>query len=188
MLDPMHAKNNPQAESPKEQHLQLGKTGSNQSSPVSAAKLKRLYTSMLQCRVLNDLSRKTSSRGLHGGRLEAIIAGCAIHLKAADLIAPSLYRPLARMVMGAQMKDILTDCTTKRRSGSKPHGSTVQAGQFQLAAGMAFACKQMKKDSVVLSLADADRDPDFWREALAFSADHQLPVVFVLTHTIENQH
>ena len=65
---------------------------------MSAARLKRLYSSMLQCRMTDDLLGKSGADAAHGGGLEAIIAGPAVHLDPTDLIAPSPCGALARLV------------------------------------------------------------------------------------------
>jgi TPP-dependent pyruvate/acetoin dehydrogenase alpha subunit len=183
----MPTNNNRHTDSSTQQRPRASTSKSDHASPMSAARLKRLYSSMLQCRMTDDLLGKSGADAAHGGGLEAIIAGPAVHLDPTDLIAPSPCGALARLVQGALLKDILADCTMKPTANVGKHGSNVLTGQFHLAAGMAFASKLMKKDSVVLCLAIAEQKPDCWWEALGFSAGNQLPVVFVLAHAIEKQ-
>ena len=180
----MPANNNQDADSLKQQRLHSRNSKSNHASPVSAARLKRLYSSMLQCRMIGELLHRDRANAAHSAGMEAIIAASAVHLSPADLIAPSPYRALASLVQGAALKDILGQRATKARKAAATR-STATAGQFHLAAGMGFACKLMKRDSVVLCLATQDQEPDCWWDALGFSAGHQIPVVFVLAHAIE---
>jgi TPP-dependent pyruvate/acetoin dehydrogenase alpha subunit len=183
----MASNKNRDADSSKQQRGHTTNNKNNQASPMSAARLKRLYSSMLQSRMTNALLRKNGADAAHGTGLEAIIAGPAVHLNANDLIAPSPYRALARLVQGTPLTDIFAECTTKPGKSASKDGSTAIGEQLHLAAGMALACKLMKKDSVVLCLAISDEEPDCWWNALRFSAGQKLPVVFVLAHEIEKQ-
>jgi TPP-dependent pyruvate/acetoin dehydrogenase alpha subunit len=180
----MPATNNQDADSLKQQRLHSRNNKSDHASPVSAARLKKLYNSMLQCRMIDDLLHKDGADAAHRAGLEAILAGSAVHLRPTDLIAPSPCATLARVVQGAALKEILAQRATKARKAAGTQSNTT-AGQFHLAAGMGCACKLMKKESVVLCLAIKEREPDCWWDALGFSAGQQLPVVFVLAHAIE---
>ena len=180
----MPANNNRDADSSRQQGRHTTSSKNNHSSPMSAARLKRLYSSMLQSRMTNDRLRKNGADAPHGTGLEAIIAGPAVHLNANDLIAPSPWRSLARVVQGTPLKDLFAECPARTDKIVRKNGSTI-ADQLHLAAGMALACKLLKKDSVVLCLAISEGEPDSWWNALSFSAGHKLPVVFVLAHAIE---
>jgi TPP-dependent pyruvate/acetoin dehydrogenase alpha subunit len=167
------------AKQSKQEPNKSNRHSSRQESPVSAERLKRLYSAMLQCRVMHDLVQKKAARPARNRGMEAIIAGTVIHLKSTDLIAPSQYRAFARAIQGAPWKDVLDEFKHESQWGRENAASD----RFHLAAGMAFACKTMKQDSVVLCLATVEREPHFWREALGFSAEHQLPLVLVLAHS-----
>jgi acetoin:2,6-dichlorophenolindophenol oxidoreductase subunit alpha len=142
---------------------------------------------MLQCRMTDDVLHKSGAGATRMTGLEAIITGPAVHLNLSDLIAPSPSRTMARLVQGAVLKDILAECAMKSQANADTGGSNALRDQIHIAAGMAFACKLMKKDSVVLCLTTSGQEPVGWWEALGFAAGHQLPVVFVLAHAIENQ-
>lgn len=182
----MPANYNRGSKSSKQPRTDSSKPGVSDASPMRAERLKRLYSSMLHCRIADEAPRETGARGVSSRGLEAIIAGASVHLKSTDLIAPSPYRDWIRLVQEA-LRKFAAERTQKSEMADEAHGSKPTAGQFHLAAGMAFACKLMKKDSAVLYLAMADENEHFWQDALEFCAKHHLPVVFVLAHAIEKE-
>ena len=61
------------------------------------------------------------------------------------------------------------------------------AGQFNLAAGVALAYRQLEKSNVVVALADDGLAAlGFWHEAARLAADQSLPIVFVVENCAQS--
>lgn len=117
------------------------------------------------------------------------MAGVAIHLQQGDLVTPSRAK-LHEIVQTRPLSEIIASLrAVHRKPGEKKKqpitGPSVTA-TFHMAAGMALAAKLQNKSGMTLAFAHIDSAPgDFWREAVSFTSENQLPVVFVVSQFID---
>jgi TPP-dependent pyruvate/acetoin dehydrogenase alpha subunit len=150
-------------------------------SLISDAKLKQLYATMLQCRLLTEracrLRGQPRSTALYAAAMgqEAIAAGCAIDLRPDDTIALAPHNSIASLVKGVPLDDIVTQMYAL--NGASP----TESARLGLATRVALANKQKKKSNVVVVFSDkATTALDCWDEALKLAANKSLPIIFVV--------
>ena len=94
---------------------QTAEAVSTGGSLISDAKLKQLYTIMLQCRLLTERARRAHNRngsaGLYAASVgqEAIATGCAIDLRAEDAIAS--HESIASRIIAGLVKGVPLNAT-----------------------------------------------------------------------------
>jgi TPP-dependent pyruvate/acetoin dehydrogenase alpha subunit len=143
---------------------------------MNAERLKRLHAAMLKCRLSQEQIRKRLPAHSLCTGLEAVIAGAAIHLRKEDLVAPNAEGDFAQLVQGRTLAEVIDCC--KQDVDDVQNGTSL--AEMTIAAGMAFACKQLGKSLITLCVARADHDPDFWRDAVSFCSSRKVPIVFVI--------
>ena len=166
----------------------------NSASPSNHDVLRRLYASMLKCRMvaeqaqhlLGDRGASTDYEFAIGH--EPVTVGATLELGPEDTIAASprnfgtqiakgtslkcLLSPEARAI-GHQAPDVAVGCS---------RGSQLAFSPFNLGTGLALAHRLERKRNVVVALCDENAvQPDSWHEAMKFAGIHKLPVIYVLT-------
>jgi TPP-dependent pyruvate/acetoin dehydrogenase alpha subunit len=160
-------------------------------SLISDVKLKQLYATMVQCRMLTEracrLRGQPRSAALYAASMgqEAIATGCVIDLLPDDTIALSPHNSIASLVKGVPLDDIVAQmyarCTAHGESANIIMPSPAQDTQLALAASVALANKQKKKSNVVVAFGDkATTALGCWHEALELAANKSLPIIFVV--------
>jgi acetoin:2,6-dichlorophenolindophenol oxidoreductase subunit alpha len=150
-------------------------------SLISDAKLKQLYSTMLQCRLLTERVRRLRNQPLSSASYaaaigqEAIATGCAIDLRPQDTITATIgLDPIASLVKGVPLSDIVAQLYAPAPA------STPDAG-LSAATAVALAHKRKKNTDVVVALArETETTLDGWRKALKFAAARSLPILFVV--------
>jgi acetoin:2,6-dichlorophenolindophenol oxidoreductase subunit alpha len=160
-------------------------------SLISDAKLKQLYATMVQCRMLTEracrLRGQPRSAALFAASMgqEAIATGCAIDLLPGDTIALAPHNSIASLVKGVTLGDIVAQmyarCTVHGESANILMPSPTQDTQLALATSVARVNKQRKKRNVVVAFGDqATTALGCWHEALQLAAKKSLPIIFVV--------
>jgi TPP-dependent pyruvate/acetoin dehydrogenase alpha subunit len=159
-------------------------------SLIDDAKLKQLYATMLQCRLLTERARsqRTHGRALYSASLgqEAIATGCVIDLRPEDTIALAPLDSIASLVKGVQLRDIVAQLYARGSNQDSVEYNIISpasgpAGQLQLANDVALANKQKRNTNVVVAFNGiAATTLGGWREALKFAARRSLPIIFVV--------
>ncbi len=163
-------------------------------SLIDDAKLKQLYATMLQCRLLTEHAGRlgTQSRALYSASMgqEAIATGIAIDLRPQDTIALAPHDSIVSLVKGAALRDIVAQLYGRRSGAANPaHNiispSSAPAEHFQKANDVALANKQRGNTNVVVAFTSAAATTtssagDSWREALKFAARRGLAIIFVV--------
>jgi TPP-dependent pyruvate/acetoin dehydrogenase alpha subunit len=150
-------------------------------SLISHTKLKQLYATMLQCRLLTERASKLRSRprsaALYADAIgqEALATGFAVDLRPEDTIALAPRNSVASLARGVPLSDIVAQIY-QRRSALEQAPNTVMPSptldaQLSLASGVAIANKKKKKSNVVVFFgAKATTALDCWHRALALAA------------------
>jgi TPP-dependent pyruvate/acetoin dehydrogenase alpha subunit len=169
---------------------------------IPNSKLRQLYTSMVEARLLDRHLAKLQRRLKPAKRLESTFGqeacrvATAIELKAGDLISERSPSPVTRLILGADPGSVLRDLalkqkntrkrtTTRRRQAegiAKQLPSITDAAErLRTAMGAALALKLSAPGHVVVAYADHRelrvRD---WRTILTSAAKLELPVIFVV--------
>ncbi len=118
-------------------------------SLISDAKLKQLYATMVQCRLLTEracrLRGHPRSAGLYAASMgqEAIATGCAIDLQPEDTIALAPHNAIASLVKGVPLAEIVVQLYARPAAHSRSPGiimpSPAQCTQLELATSTARA-------------------------------------------------
>jgi TPP-dependent pyruvate/acetoin dehydrogenase alpha subunit len=164
----------------------------NGASPSNHDVLRRLYSSMLKCRMATERAQR-----LPGGRQpadydfdlghEAVVIGATLELGPEDTIAASPRNFTAQIAKGTSLKDLLSP--KARRNGLQTPAvanglawaSTASFDPFNLGTGLALAHRFEKRRNVVVALCAEDTaPPDRLHEAMKFAGIHRLPIIYVL--------
>jgi 2-oxoisovalerate dehydrogenase E1 component len=160
-------------------------------SLISDAKLKQLYATMVQCRLLTERACRLRGQPLLSSFYaasmgqEAIATGCAIDLRPDDTIALAPQNSIAALVKvlveGVPLDGIVAQMYQHRTAyDQSPNIVLPGSDQIDLAISVARANKRKKKDSVVVAFADKATTTGGWHRALALAAKKSLPIIFVV--------
>ena len=165
----------------------------NSASPSNHDVLRRLYASMLKCRMMAEQAQR-----LLGDRRaikyyefaighEAVVVGATLELGPGDTIAASPRNFAAQIAKGTPLKYLLSPEArtighqTPDVAAGCSQGSTLSFNPFNLGTGLALAHRLEKKRNVVVALSAEDSStPDRWHEAMKFAGIHKLPIIYVL--------
>ena len=164
----------------------MAKKSSSPSAVLTSRKLKLLYTTMLQCRMIEERARLLfpdsgfSKDQFIGYGLEAAEVGTALGLRRKDCIGS-----WGRHFIFAFLKhQPLTSCFQRMFAliDSPGEMSATEAARAGVATGVGLAGENRSRRRVSLAFsADDLTTSEFLQDVIAFSAGHKLPVVFV-TH------
>jgi TPP-dependent pyruvate/acetoin dehydrogenase alpha subunit len=160
-------------------------------SLISHNKLKQLYATMLQCRLLTErafgLRTQPRASDLYAASMgqEAIATGFAIDMRPEDTIALAPQNSIASLARGVPLGDIVAQIYKRRsvldRAPNIIMPTSTPDEQLSLATNVARANKRKKKSNVVVVFsAKATTTLDCWHEALALAAKRNLPIIFVV--------
>jgi TPP-dependent pyruvate/acetoin dehydrogenase alpha subunit len=164
-------------------------------SLISDAKLKQLYATMVQCRMLTEracrLRGRPLLRSLYAASMgqEAIATGSAIDLQPDDTIALAPHNSIAALVRvlveGVPLEGIVAQMYEHHIACHQSHNIIMpcptQGTQIDLATSVALVNKRKKKNNVVVAFGDkATTTLGGWREALELAAKKSLPIIFVV--------
>jgi TPP-dependent pyruvate/acetoin dehydrogenase alpha subunit len=162
-------------------------------SLIDDAKLKQLYASMVQCRLLTEHGRRLRrSKSLFDASQgqEAIAVGCAIDLRPQDTIVVASHDSIVSLVKGVALSDVVARMygrpSTAGWAAQNIIGPSfpIASGQSELyaAAGkVALASKREENGNVVVAFSSAAATAsESWRQALKIAARRSLPIIFVV--------
>src|ERR1017187_7758626 len=167
----------------------------NGSSPSNLDMLRRMYSVMLKCRMMEERARDGNAVlacDLTAGH-EAIVVGASIDLKPEDTIAASHRNFAAHVAVGTPLKYLLKEANESDSDESRASliscrfalpgpisSAAFLADPFNLATGLALAHKLEKKTNVVVAFWDEDAAAlEASHEALKFAGIHKLPIIYV---------
>jgi acetoin:2,6-dichlorophenolindophenol oxidoreductase subunit alpha len=164
----------------------------NGASPSNHDVLRRMYVSMMRCRILTERVKAlasdrqpTADYELAIGH-EAIVVGATLELRPEDTIVASPRNFPAQVVKGSSLECL--SALAAGRNGIQPVVATESsvAGDlifdpFNLGTGLALTHRFEKRRNVVIALGFDDTSaPDGWREAMKFAGIHKLPIIYLL--------
>jgi TPP-dependent pyruvate/acetoin dehydrogenase alpha subunit len=173
------------------------------NSLIGDAKLRQLYSAMLQCRILDQRAleiRPPSSRPARNLGREAAVVGAALDLRRDDWLAPLQFDVLAGFLKGVPLASVLSQLHQPQPGNAAIAGSPTAsasgedrsalriipsaanpAAQLNLASGVALALKAAKNGNIVMAFCgDTSESGQRWREALAFVGKHCLPLLVIV--------
>src|ERR1039458_1285016 len=142
------------------------------SSPSNLDMLRRMYSAMLKCRMMEERARDGNAAVAYDltTRHEAVVIGASIDLKPDDTIAASGRNFAARIAMGTSLKYLLKETGANNSGESRASiiscrcalpgsisSAAFLAGPFNLATGLALSHKLEKKANAVVAFWDEDR-------------------------------
>ena len=186
-----------------EQHVTTAETdGPRLSEDV----LKRLYSFMLKCRMVEERARLLFRQGKFAGNYyaavgqEATEVGATIDLLPEDTVAPSHRNFVTNIMKGTPLKFMYAQLYARKTSPDQGRSSPAHCGyaplniitpastiaaQLNIGTGVALAYKMQKKSNIVVALSgEGSTSLGFWHEALNFAGVHKLPIVYVLENNL----
>jgi TPP-dependent pyruvate/acetoin dehydrogenase alpha subunit len=171
-------------------------TNGNGSAPSNGEVLRRMYSAMLKCRMMEEKARDWNTEVIYNLTIgnEAIVVGATIDLKPEDTIAASHRNFAAHIVMGTSLKYLLKESggndSDKSRASilscrfalpSSASSGVFPTDPFNLASGLALSHKLEKEANVVVAFGDEDAASlEASHEALKFAGIHKLPILYVI--------
>ena len=173
---------------------------------LPAEKLKQLYATMLQCRMVKERVRRmfqqgklTESSRARTGR-EASEVGVMVGLQHDDCMAPrrhdvvtgyglgcgliasaALKRVLASLLLPANRARSQAVATRNGNGTWIIAGESTMAARLNISTGVALAYQARKQPNVVVAFSGDDSTAlGSWHEAVDFAVTHKLPIVHVV--------
>jgi TPP-dependent pyruvate/acetoin dehydrogenase alpha subunit len=178
----------------------------NGTAPLSQELLRKLYSYMLKCRMVEEKARILFKQGRFSGNYyaavgqEATEVGCTLDLEPGDTIAPSHRDFISNIMKGTPLKLMYAQLYARKTSPDQGRSSPAHCGyapgniitpastiaaQLNIGTGVALAYKMQKKANIVMALSgDGSTSLGFWHEALNFAGVHQLPIVYVIQNNL----
>jgi hypothetical protein len=145
-------------------------------SLISNAKLRQMYVTMLQCRILAAHARLPVLKGW-----EAPFAGAAMELRAGDAVF-SIHGAIARYLLRSDLASIFNGLPVQKRAPVPG-----LSAQIALATGAALAGSRKKDSSVQVAFLSGKEGPsDTAQDVLRFAGRHKLPVLYVRSSVTED--
>jgi TPP-dependent pyruvate/acetoin dehydrogenase alpha subunit len=152
-------------------------------SLISNSKLQQMYSTMLQCRILESHARTIIGGSSTARGKEAATVGAAIDLLPEDIIASSASPAIAGFVKRAPLSAVFTQlhlrAASKKTSKKISLATSALATQSSIAAGIAMANSRGKSGSVTVAFLAGDTGGVAHPEVFAFAIAHKLPVIYV---------
>ena len=156
-------------------------------SLISDAKLKQLYATMLQCRLLAKSASRLGRKGraLYSAWLgrEALVVGSVIDLGPADTVALAPGNFIAALVKGAELSQLASQLYQPESSLPRNiiHPCCEDGAHLKLAYQSALANQQKNPANVVIAFSSAAATATpAWNKALKSSASKGLPIILVV--------
>jgi TPP-dependent pyruvate/acetoin dehydrogenase alpha subunit len=178
----------------------------NGAAPLSQELLRKLYSYMLKCRMVEEKARNLFKQGRFSGNYyaavgqEATEVGCTIDLEPGDTIAPSHRDFISNIMKGTPLNLMYAQLYARKTSPDQGRSSPAHCGyapaniitpastiaaQLNIGTGVALAYKLQKKPNIVVALSgDGSTSLGFWHEAVNFAGVHKLPIVYVVQNNL----
>ena len=161
---------------------------SNGSGPSTQETLRRLYTSLLRCRLVQEEAQSVSARkyDIAIGH-EAITVAPTAELTAEDTITAADSNLSALVTRGVPV-NVLLGGNTECIPAQSVTQSSLPRDPFYLATGIALAHRLAKQNRVVVAFCANERPAlETWHDTLKFAGVHKLPVIYVIRNGVADQ-
>lgn len=164
--------------------------------------LRRLYSSMLKCRMVEERIRVLYRQGRFAGNYfaaigqEATEVGATLDLLPEDAVAPSHRNFVTNIMKGTPLPLLFAHIYGRKTSPDQGRSAPAHCGyaplnvitpastiaaQQNIGTGIALAYKMQRKPYVVVALSgEGSTSLGFWHEAVNFAGVHKLPIIFVV--------
>ncbi len=195
-----------QARTPKAESAATKPQSGNGASPLGEELLRRLYSYMLKCRMVEERARLLFRQGKFAGNYyaavgqEATEVGATIDLLPEDTVAPSHRNFVTNIMKGTPLKLMYSQLYARKTSPDQGRSSPAHCGyaplniitpastiaaQLNMGTGVALGYKMQKKQNIVVALSgEGSTSLGFWHEALNFAGVHKLPIVYILENNL----
>lgn len=168
--------------------------------------LRRLYSYMLKCRLVEERIRVLFRQGRFAGNYfaavgqEATEVGATLDLLPEDTIAPSHRNFVTHIMKGTPLRQMFAHIYGKRTSPDQGRSAPAHCGyaplhiitpastiaaQLSIGTGVALAYKMQHKPNVVVALSgEGSTSLGLWHEAVNFAGVHRLPIIFVVENNL----
>src|SRR5512146_76040 len=172
------------------------------AAPLSEELLRRLYASMLKCRLVEERARLLFRQGKFAGNYyaavgqEATEVGATIDLLPEDTVAPAHRNFVTNIMKGTPLRLMFAQLYARKTSPDQGRSSPAHCGyaplnvitpastiaaQLNIGTGVALAYKMQKRNNIVVALSgEGSTSLGFWHEAVNFAGVHKLPIIFVV--------
>jgi len=163
----------------------------NGASPSNKDVLRRLYASMLKCRMMAERTQRPPGGqtncqhyDFHIGH-EAVVVGATAELGPQDTLVASPRNFAAHVAKSVSLEALRSpEALENRPQGvvvtDRTPAQTVSFDPFNLGTGLALVHRLEKKRTVVIALCSEENSrPDRWHEAMKFAGIHKLPIIYV---------
>ncbi len=172
----------------------------NAASPMNTERLRRLYATMLKCRMVSE--RCASVFGAGAGAApgyEAVEVGASIHLREEDLVSPTSSLINGNITKGARVADLFAMLKTSGQSATenKENAGTLSAlklspqEQIQASTMVALSHKLGRKAIVNMAIVGTTANQssaDFWESSVQFAGSRQLGIVYLICTAADSNH
>jgi TPP-dependent pyruvate/acetoin dehydrogenase alpha subunit len=172
---------------PEEKTVTTTAAVSTGGSLIADTKLRQLYATMVQCRLLTERALRLRKRGriagLYGASMgqEAIATGCVIDLLPGDSIALEPDDSIAGLVKGVPLSAIVAELHDQGKPAHNIITASSPGEQLGIATRVALAYKRKKNSNVVIAFtSQAATVLPCWHQALKLAAARTLPIIFVV--------
>ncbi len=158
----------------------------NGSSQSDRDTLRKLYSSLLRCRLVGERLRESSASNEFAANCdvrigcEAIAIGATADLRAEDTITASPRNLAVLLARGVPVKTLMAATTADDLTAAEQR-LAFPSDPFNLGTGIALAHRLEQKHHIVVAFCAQEKPPlEDWHDALKFAAAHKLPIVFVI--------
>jgi TPP-dependent pyruvate/acetoin dehydrogenase alpha subunit len=176
------------------------------AEPLSEDTLRRLYSYMLKCRMVEERARVLFRQGKFAGNYyaavgqEATEVGATMDLLPEDTVAPAHRNFVTNIMKGTPLRFMYAQLYARKSSPDQGRSSPAHCGyaplnvitpsstidaQLAIGTGVALGYKMQKKPNVVIAPhGEGATSLGFWHEALNFAGVHKLPIVYLLENNL----
>jgi TPP-dependent pyruvate/acetoin dehydrogenase alpha subunit len=171
----------------------------NAASPMNTERLRRLYATMLRCRMVSERCTSVFGAGAAAASgYEAVEVGACIHLREEDLVSPTSSLINGNLTKGATVADLFAMLKASAQSGKE---NQENAGSFsaltlspqeqiQASTMVALSHKLSRKPIVNLAIvgSTANKSDNFWESSVQFAGSRQLGIVYLICTAADSNH
>jgi len=160
---------------------------SNSASPMNSERLRRLYSTMMKCRMVSERCAKLFGVSIASG-CEAAEVGACIHLGPDDLVSPTSSLINGNITQGGAIAKLFV---TLQPSAAKNNDSLAAMrlslrSQIQASTAVALSHRLSGKPVVNMTIIGSsagpseEDSPDFWEPSVEFAGARKLGIVYVI--------